>query len=166
MDADIRGGDQRTLEDHLRKTGFQAGVEEGRWEVLRYDFPLLEVRVFGRSLLGLVHPMDFQLRCDQFPALGPFVQQWDPVRGARPTPPTADEAAPSVVDALKEWSESGNVYGGVYRPWQRGAAGHNGWAAKRPDLAWNRNRTLTFILEELHGLVSEQAFWLDYRAAA
>ncbi|MGD9715167.1 MAG: hypothetical protein AB7V46_24395 [Thermomicrobiales bacterium] len=159
-------GDQATLEAHLRKTSFCAGTEEGRWAVLRYEFPLFEVRVFGRSLLGGTCPMEFQLRCDGFPAIGPFVQHWDLALGARPAPLGADKAAPSIVDALKEWHEHGNIYGGIYRPWQRGAAGHNNWARLRPDLAWHPRRELTFIMEQLYALASEQASWLDSRAAA
>lgn len=164
-DGDI-AGDQLTLEAHLSKTCFECGVEEGRWKVLDYAFPYLIVEVFGLSLLGTTHSMIFQLTCDGFPALGPFIQHWDVEAKARPAPLGHEQAAPSVVDALKEWSEQGNIYGGLYRPWQRGAAAHNGWAAKRPDLAWHRGRTLTFIMEQLYGLVSEQAFWLDYKAAA
>ena len=165
MDEDEIEGDRFTLGMHLRKTSFQAGVEEKRWEVLRNDFPLLEVRVFGRSP-GVTHSMDFQLKCDGFPAIGPFVQNWDARTGSRPPPPPTDTAAPSVIDALKEWSEHGNVYGGIYRPWQRGAAGHNNWAKLRPDLAWHPHRELTFIMEQLYGLVSEQALWLAFREAA
>jgi hypothetical protein len=166
MDEESQRGDRATLEAHLRKTSFLVGVEEGRWKLLRYEFPLLEVRAFGCSILGTIHPMDFQLRCDGFPAIGPFVQHWDGHSGQRPSPPGADQAAPSIVDALKTWHEHGNVYGGIYRPWQRGAAAHNNWAQLRPDLAWHRRRELTFIMEELYALASEQALWLDSRAAA
>lgn len=159
-------GDRATLEAHLRRTRFSVAVEEGRWEVLRYDFPYLEVRVTGRSLLGVTHQMDFQLECRGYPAIGPFVQHWDSADGRRPAPPQAGTTAPSLVDALKTWNESGTGYGGIYRPWQRGAAGHNNWARLRPDLAWHARRDLTFIMEQLYALVSEQAAWLDRRVAA
>lgn len=163
---DDLGGDQLTLNHHLQSTGFCSGVEEGRWKVLCYEFPHLEVRVFGRGMSAKTHAMDFRLTCDGFPVRGPFVEHWDAATGTRPAPPGAEQAAPSVVDALKEWSERGNIYGGIYRPWQRGAALHNNWERLRPDLAWHSKRSLTFIMEHLYGLVSEQALWLDYRAAA
>ncbi|MBA3880474.1 hypothetical protein [Sphingomonas sp.] len=159
-------GDRMTLEAHLRKTGFRAGVEEGRWQILRYAFPVLEVRVAGRDISGGITTMDFQLLCDGFPAIGPFVQHWDPVSQRRPDPPAADHAPPGMVDALKTWSDDPTRYGGIYRPWQRDAALHNQWAQKRPDLAWHRRRDLTFIMEQLYALVSEQAAWLALRAAA
>ena len=157
-------GDRATLESHLRSTRFCVGVEEGRWDVLRYDFPYLEARVTGRSLLGGACQMEFQLECRGFPAVGPFVQHWNSAAGRRPDPP--GDVAPSIADALKTWNESGTGYGGIYRPWQRGAANHNNWARLRPDLAWHARRHLTFIMEQLYALVSEQAAWLDRRAAA
>jgi hypothetical protein len=72
------------------------------------------------------------------------------------------------VDALKFWDRDGfpGVYGGIYRPWQRYAAVHNEWASKRSDEAWRRDRDITFIMEKLYGLASDQAAWLALRAAA
>lgn len=162
------GGDERTLTAYLCSIRFLAGVEEGRWAVLHYEFPVLVVRIFGQDFSGLVSvSMDFQLLCDGFPVTPPFVQHWDHATGQRPTPPTSNEGPPGVVDALKTWNHNNKQeYGGIYRPWQRNAAIHNGWAAKRPDLAWRRDRHLTFIMEELYALASEQAVWMDSWTAA
>ena len=55
---------------------------------------------------------------------------------------------------MKKWGE-----GGIYRAWQRTAAGHS----KRPDLAWHRQREIVFIMEQLYDLLSEQAVWLASR---
>lgn len=161
-------GARLTLAAHLRSARFCAGVEEGRWAILRDAFPELVVRVTGEDMTGRTRvSMVFQLVCDGFPAQAPFIQQWDMATGRRPAPPTAQEAPPGVVDALKQWNETPAVpYGGLYRPWQRHAAVHNGWAAKRPDEAWRRDRHLTFIMERLYGLASEQAAWQTSLAAA
>jgi hypothetical protein len=160
--------DQFTLAAHLLSTGFQAGVEEGRWTVLLDAFPVLIVRVTGQDLTGGVSAsMEFQLVCDRFPVIAPFVQHWNFAAGSRPLPPTADEGPPGVVDALKNWSDSPAIpYGGIYRAWQRHAATHGDWAVLRPDEAWRRDRHLTFIMEKLYGLVSEQAAWMADRATA
>jgi hypothetical protein len=156
--------DQRTLEAHMASVRFQAGIEEGRWKVLRYGFPFLEVEVTGRdSVSGRTATMEFQLTCNNFPALGPFAQPWNHQTRRRPAPLTA--SSPGVVDALKTWPDD-NSYGGIYRAWQRGAAGHNAWAQKRPDEAWHRERHLTFIMEHLYALVSEHATWLARSNAA
>src|SRR3546814_17843032 len=82
VEADI-GGDQLTLEAHLRKTSFLVGVEEGRWRVLRYEWLYLVVRAFGRGPLGTVHAMDFRLECLGYSAIGPFADTWDDAAGVR-----------------------------------------------------------------------------------
>lgn len=168
MAAPEAGGAAATLAAQLAGIAFQAGVEEGRWSILLDDFPRLEVRVTGTDFTGMRSvTMDFQLVCDDFPVRAPFVQHWDPVRKARPEPPDASKAPPGVVDALKTWSDaSDQSYGGIYRAWQRHAAGHNSWAAKRPDEAWRRDRDITFILEKLYALACEMADWLAFRPAA
>ena len=158
---------QRSLEAQLNSVHFQAGVEEGRWKILRYAFPILEVQVTARDPRGgQTASFEFQLLCDNFPALGPFVQHWDQAAGQRPTPPT--KSSPGVVDALKTWTRDGtrNEYGGIYRAWQRYAALHNGWAQKRPDQAWHRDRDVTFIMESLYALVAEHASWMARSSAA
>jgi hypothetical protein len=149
--------DQRTLEAHIRSVRFQAGLEEGRWKILRYSFPMLEVEVTGHTF-GQKVCMEFQLMCDNFPAVGPFVQHWDHRLQQRPAPLT--QTSPGVADALKTWSHTGSGYGGIYRAWQRYAAHHNNWVAKRPEEAWHHDRHLTFIMEHLYALVSEHAAWL------
>ena len=140
--ADALSAAQQTLDAHLRSVRFLAGVEQGRWRIVRYAFPKLEVNITG-----------------------PFIQHWDHAEGKRPAPLAA--SADSVVDALKQWSDQGpGTYGGIYRPWQRLAALHNGWASKRPDLVWRRDRHITFIMERLYELVSEHAAWLGQARAA
>ena len=147
---------QRTLEAHLDAVRFQCGAEEGRWEILKYTFPHLYVRVTGKDPdSGQTFVHDFHLECTNYPATGPFVERWtyqpDDPWGTRPQPPPV--GSPSFVDAMK-WDE------GIYRAWQRGAAGHNEWAKKRPDEAWYDDREITFIMEHLYALVTEQAGWL------
>ncbi len=156
---------QQSLEAQLRSVRFQAGVEQGRWQVVRYVFPALEVDVTGfDGPGGQTATFGFQLICDNFPAVGPFVQHWDHVNAKRPEPLSG--SSPGVVDALKTWGDQPGKYGGIYRAWQRCAALHNDWAAKRPDHAWQRDRHITFIMEHLYELVSDHAAWLGRARAA
>jgi len=159
---------QRTLEAQMKSVPFQAGIEEGRWKVLHYAFPILEFRISARDpATNHEESLEFQLKCDNYSALAPFVQHWDHVNQVRPMPFTAGTSAPGVVDALKEWSRDGtSEYGGIYRAWQRHASLHNDWANKRPDQAWRGDRHITFILEKLYELVSEHASWLAQANAA
>jgi hypothetical protein len=165
MAEETRSASQRSLEDQLDSVPFQAGVEEGRWKILRYEFPTLEVELTATDPFGgRTASLQFQLVCDNFPALGPFVQRWDHANGCRPAAP--NNSSPGVVDALKDWGETPNSHGGIYRAWQRYAAAHNAWAAKRPDEAWRRDRHITFIMENLYALVAEHAAWLARSGAA
>ncbi len=156
---------QQSLEAQLRSVRFRAGVEQGRWKIVRYAFPTLEVDVTGLDTPSRqTATLGFQLVCDNFPALGPFVQHWDHANAKRPDP--ISDSSPGVVDALKTWGDQPGKYGGIYRAWQRYAALHNSWATKRPDHAWRRDRHITFILEHLYELVSEHAAWLGRARAA
>jgi hypothetical protein len=153
---------QRSLEAQLNSVRFLSGIEEGRWTMLRYAFPILDVRVTGcEPYSGKTASFDFQLLCDNYPAAGPFVQRWDHAAQERPPAPANGTTSPAVFDALKDWTRDGTTeHGGIYRAWQRYAALHNGWAAKRPDEIWRRDRHITFIMEHLYALVSEHAAWL------
>ena len=154
----------RTLIAQLNAVRFVSGVEEGRWRVLEMDFPHLYVEVtVARPDMPVNTKAEFHLICDGYPNPGPFVEAWSCESKARPTPPSV--GAPGYVDAMKDWQEGGQ-HGGIYRAWQRYAAVHNGWAGLRPEHAWNATRDITFIMERLYDLVSEQAGWLASRQAA
>lgn len=160
MAEDTSPPDQRTLVLHLKSARFLAGVESGRWTVLNEAFPHVYVRVVGRDFeTDHTHACDFHLLCDGYPDTVPFVERWDFASNRRPPPPGAGD--PAFVDALKDWSP-----GGIYRAWQRHASMHNDWAHKRPDEAWHRNREISFVMEQLYALVSQQTAWLAARLAA
>jgi hypothetical protein len=167
MAEETASASQRSLEAQVNSLRFQAAVEEGRWKIVHYAFPTLEVEVTARDPYSdQTASFGFQLLCDNFPALGPFVQHWDHIARSRPSPLT--ESSPGVVDALKTWTRDGSTseYGGIYRAWQRYGALHGDWAAKRPDESWRRDRHITFIMEHLYALVLEHAAWLARSRAA
>ncbi len=155
--------DERTLTAELDGVRFLCGVTEGRWSVLEYRFPDLFVRVTAHQG-AITYQEDFHLVCDGYPDPGPFVEAWSMPTGARASSP--EPCSPGYRDALKYWPISGDQHGGIYRAWQRHAATHNEWAAKRPDHAWNRRRDITFIMEKLYELVAEQVDWLAAKQAA
>lgn len=165
--ADETSPPARTLIAQINSVSVQRGIEEGRWLIQALEFPDLYVRVIATDPETRTQAQaDFHWLCDDFPALGPFVERWDFAAGNRPAPPAGGQASPGYVDALKDWHEQPTQHGGVYRAWQRYASRHNGWAAKRPDEAWHPGRHIAFILERLHDLVAEQAVWLAVRKAA
>lgn len=160
---------RQMLEAQLGSVRMIEGAERGRWTILRYDFPHLYVRVTA-TVPGATYTHDFHLECDGFPDPGPFVERWkfaeNATWGERPPAPTGGSGSASFNDAMKDWHETDpSVHGGIYRGWQRRAALHNNWSTKFPYQMWNRNRSIIFIMEHLHALVSEQAHWLASQAA-
>ena len=165
MDSLEQAPDLVTLDANLGRLRFLAGQESGKWELLHRDGTILVVRVIGMHYdTGIKAPFEFRLECDGFPEVAPYVYCWDHASGKRPVP--LSSSSPGVVDAFKDWHLPGNKHGGIYRAWQRYAAEHNDWRAKRPDEAWHRDRDITFILEHLHALASEHAAWLADQQAA
>jgi hypothetical protein len=157
----------RTLVTQLESGRFLSGVDEGRWKVLRLSFPDLYVRVTATDTESQVRVVqDFHLLCDGYPSPGPFVERWDFDKGVQPPQPSSGHASPAFVDALKDWGGGPSGHGGIYRGWQRYAATHNDWAAKRPDHAWNSGRDIAFLLERMYEVVAEQAAWLARRQSA
>ena len=159
---------RKTLGGQMNSVRFLAGVDEGRWEGLGVAWPYLYVCI--RAVIGpdAAFSHDFRLECTGFPDPGPYVERWvyadNSQHGDRAAAPNS--GAPGFIEALKEWGGgAGSAEGGIYRAWNRGAAQHNDWWRKRPDEAWHRNREITFIMEQLYALVSEQALWLAARAA-
>lgn len=163
MGEEIVNPAKLTLSAQLDSVRFLAGIEDGRWDVQLLDWPYLFVRVIGLDpSSGYKFAHDFRLECEGFPDPGPLVERWDfkdeASHGTRP--PAPGVGSPGFIDALKEWQT------GIYRAWSRSAASHNEWATKRPDEAWHRQRTITFIMEHLYELVSEQAVWLAAQTQA
>lgn len=166
MDDGVFAPARRTLEAQLASPRVLCGEDKGRWLILKLDWPHLYVRVNGRDAVsGRTFTHDFHLECEGYPDPGPFVERWafadDASFGSKPPSPAA--GSPGFIDALKEWSCPGHSSSGIYRAWQRLAASHNDWAKKRPDEAWHRGRDISFILEQLYALLSEQAVWLAAR---
>jgi hypothetical protein len=155
---------QATLSAQMDSIAFVSAVDEGRWQVLALSWPHLYVRVRAKAGDDVTFEHDFHLECTGYPDPGPYVERWayagDATHGARPATPNA--GAPGFFEAMKEWGSGAE--GGIYRAWNRGAAQHNDWTKKRPDEAWHRGRPITFIMEQLYALVSEQAHWLAARA--
>lgn len=146
--------DQALIARDLDAPRLIAGVEIGKWRIIRHEFPNLIVSVGAE--VGVGRPpicLTFRCQCDDYPGQAPYVELWDDVERARPRPPTL--TSPGVADALKDWGRYPD--GGVYRPWQRAAALHNNWAAMRPDEAWHPGRTILYVLCKLHELAVEEA---------
>lgn len=118
MAADPTSPAARTLISHINSVSVQRGIEEGRWQVQRVDYPDVYVRIVATDPeTGTQAQAEFHLRCDDFPAQGPFVERWDFEACTRPSAPVSGQASAAYVDALKDWGEQQDQHGGIYRGW-------------------------------------------------
>lgn len=136
----------------LSAARFQAGVARGQWRVISREFPLLFVAVAAIEPDGTASEYSFRLELTGFPGTAPEVRIWD-CSAAGPLPQARrPRGSPRVIEAFKTWNHDT-----VYRPWERLSGAHGDWARNYPTLVWHPGRDLTFILEDLHGLLTSNA---------
>lgn len=138
---------------------FQAGVDEGRWRVVEFSYPRLDFKISAVRADGTPIEFGFRANLSNYPAQAPEVKLWNLEDDAKPAErPTG---SPRIVETFKDW---GN--GTVYRPWDRQTGPHNNNATNLPHLAWNASRKLTFIFEDLHGILASLGRTHAARSAA
>ncbi|MFL6728209.1 MAG: hypothetical protein ACJ8FS_17090 [Sphingomicrobium sp.] len=151
---------QRVAADMLGPD-FVSGVEKGRWRLANQAFPVLDIAIAATEPNGEKKEYLFRFELTNYPAQAPMVRIWDADANA----PLAREKRPQgngrVALAFQVWGSDT-----VYRPWDRCTGPHNGNADRLAHLAWRSDRTLTFILEDLHGILNLNARTLRHRAAA
>ena len=86
---------------------------------------------------------------------------WDYKAGCLLPAARRPKGSPRIVEAFKEWGEHT-----VYRPWDRMGGPHNNWTRDFPALTWHARRDLTFILEDLNGLLTSNTLAHASRADA
>lgn len=143
---------EMAVDQDLASARFVAGVRRGHWRKVSYNFPLLIVGVAAVEPDGGRTEYFFQFELAGFPGTAPAVVCWDAKAGTKLPPEARLKGSPRVCKAFQGWGSDT-----VYRPWERTSAGHNNFARDFPDLAWNPSRDLTFILEDLHGLLTSNA---------
>ena len=145
----------------LVRADLLAGVENGRWRILKLAFPYLDVAISATEPDG--GPSEYVIRFElsNFPALAPLARIWN----VQTDQPLAVEKRPKggkkLTLTFQKWGEDT-----IYRPWDRLTGPHNPNAPNLSHLAWHSGRTLTFALEDLHGILNLNARSLRYRSAA
>ena len=136
----------------LRHPAFASGCADGRWRVVLYEFPTLDFAVRATEPDGTASEYGFRADLSNYPAQAPLVRIWDHAQNA----PLADDRRPRggrrVLQAFKHWGADT-----VYRPWDRQTGPHNNNTVAYPHLAWNPERRLDFVLEDLHGILNSNA---------
>ena len=136
----------------LRHPDFVSGCEEGRWRVVSYEFPILDIAIRATEPDGTGSEYGFRAELSNYAAQAPLVRIWDHARNS----PLADDLRPKggarIRQSFKHWGHDT-----VYRPWDRKTGPHNNNSTTFPHLAWNPERRLDFILEDLHGILNSNA---------
>jgi hypothetical protein len=143
---------ERAVAADLASARFRVGVRRGDWRLVSYSFPFLIIAVAACEPDGSSCEYSFRFELTGFPGSAPEVQIWDCGSGAALESGKRPKGSNRVTEAFKSW---GNET--VYRPWDRKGGVHNNWSTSHPSLAWNPSRDLTFILEDLHGLLTSNA---------
>jgi hypothetical protein len=143
---------ERAVLADLSSARFRVGVTRGHWRQVSYAFPFLIVAVAAVETDGSYSEYFFRFELTGFPGTAPEVKIWDCTKNTALATDKRPKGSGRVTEAFKAWGNDT-----VYRPWDRQGGGHNNWATSHPSLAWNSHRDLTFILEDLHGLLTSNA---------
>jgi hypothetical protein len=145
----------------LASARFRAGAMRSQWRQVSYEFPILLLAVAAIEPDGSSSEYCFRFELTGFPGTAPEVIIWDPVTQALLPADKRPKGSPRVSKAFQVWQDPT-----VYRPWDRRSGTHNNFTRDHPDLAWHPKRDLTFILEDLHGLLTSNATAHGNRPAA
>ena len=154
---------QTAADADLASARFRAGVLRRHWRKVSYAFPVLVMALAAVEPDATASEYFFRFELSGFPGTAPAVQIWDCATNALLAVNRRPKGSQRVVEAFKDWGPHKDT---VYRPWERTSGTHNNWAQAHPDLAWHSKRDLTFILEDLHGLLTSNAAARGSRPAA
>jgi hypothetical protein len=152
---------EKAVNADLASARFRVGEKRGHWRKITYEFPILVVGVSAVEPDGTLSEYFFRFDLSGFPGTAPEVKIWDCETGAALSPAKRPKGSHRVAEAFKTWGNDT-----VYRPWDREGGQHNNWATTHPELAWHSKRELTFILGDLHGLLTSNATAHGNRPAA
>ena len=131
---------------------FLSGCDAGRWRIIANEFPNLDFAIAATEPDGTSSEYGFRAELSNFPAQAPMVRIWDHGRNA----PLASDRRPKggarVTKTFQHWGDDT-----VYRPWDRKTGPHSNNATRFPHLAWNPDRRLVFIIEDLYGILNSSS---------
>jgi hypothetical protein len=143
---------QTQVESDLDDNDFRAGVAAGRWRVIGFNFPRLDFAIMGTEPDGSQKEYFFKAELSNYPSQAPMVRIWD-LKTDTPLDvtqrPTGNQR---IMISFQKWASDT-----VYRPWERLTGPHNSNAGNLRHLAWHPNRRLSFIFEDLHGILNNNA---------
>lgn len=149
------------VKEALEADTFQSGCRDGSWRVVDFVYPRLDFAISGIGPDGARTEHTFRADVENYPASAPMVKLWNLDDDRKPVGLERPQGGHRVVEAFKDWSD-----GTVYRPWDRMTGPHGNNSGTKPHLAWNASRDLTFIFEDLYGILASNGRKIAFRAAA
>lgn len=158
MNAPVRP-DQLLLARDLAAPLFQCGEIEGRWRLIRTDWPCAVIAVSAAERSQSPREYCFRFECTGYPQTPVTARPWDFLANA-PLPasrwPTGRHVLPSVF--RPEWKQGECLY----LPCDRlSIDGHDGWRNDHPSRLWKPERGIVCYLEQLYELLNQS----DYTGA-
>ena len=145
----------------LEQDDLLSGCDAGRWRVVSYEFPILDFAISATEPNGTGSEYGFRAELSNYAAQAPMVRIWDHERNAPLAGDRRPNGGPRVKKTFQCWGDDT-----VYRPWDRKTGPHNNNATAFPHLAWNPERHLVFVFEDLHGILNSNARAQNLRASA
>ena len=145
----------------LEERDFLNGCAAGRWRIISNEFPVLDFAIAATEPDGTASEYGFRADLSNYPAQAPMVQIWDHERNIPLPRERRPKGGARVQKTFQHWGSDT-----VYRPWDRMTGPHNNNAVSFPHLAWNPDRRLAFIFEDLHGILNSNARALRLRTSA
>lgn len=157
----IRDPSAFRVETDLIEHDFLEGRDAGRWRVIAFDFPRLDFAISAVDHHGCACEFEFRAELSNYPSQAPMVRIWNFDANAPLAVHLRPKGGTRVEKSFQQWSSDT-----VYRPWDRLTGPHNGNAAAFPHLAWRPERRLSFIFEDIHGILSSSTRTQRIRAPA
>ena len=149
------------VEADLEQGDYLSGRDAGRWRIISNEFPILDFAIPATEPDGTASEYGFRADLSNYPAQAPMVRIWDHERNTPLAPDRRPKGGARVEKTFQCWGDDT-----VYRPWDRMTGTHNNNAATFSHLAWNPERRLVFILDDLHGILNSNARAQNLRASA
>ena len=141
--------------------GFVSGCAAGRWRVISNQFPVLDFAISATEPDGTPSEYGFRAELSNYPGQAPMVQIWDHEHNTPLPVDRRPQGGERVRKTFQHWGEDT-----VYRPWDRKTGPHGNNALMFPHLAWYPERRLTFIFEDLYGILNSNASARHLRSTA
>jgi hypothetical protein len=156
MNAPLLRPDEQAFQDEVDGGSFQLAVHLGRWRIVRFAWPLVDIEVAASPRPGAPDNYGFRFDCTNYPQSPPTARLWD-----------------TATDALlptNRWPAGRSRVPAVFRPkWHKGAclylpcdrqsiSGHDNWRTQHPSLVWRPEKGVQLYLEALHELLNSSDY--------